>query len=349
MKSLSTIGAGMLLAFLALAPLISSVAAATVSVSVSPGAASGATAMSITGTVSPAPGAGVNAFIQVTNPAGKAVAAASVTVDATTGAFSYAFTTGGTSLWATGTYTVTATAAGATGTTTFMYTCTDAICGAGVSPGGATTAINVQVTAESPVWPGQTITISALTSSAANGSLIEAIFQTIHYHTPAGGLVTLCTNTVVTNCTGTFVRIHIGFYEWTLTLPSSSVDGGYFIHAWVNNGPSQQGQGLGQFTVNSALAQQGTLTEVSTAVAAIQNQVTTTFGGLSTTLSQLQLAATATQDAANKAAAAATTLSSSVNTIVNGVQSSQTYILVVAALAAITLVLELAILVRKLS
>ena len=185
---------------------------------------------------------------------------------------------------------------------------------------------------------------------------MEATFQTIHYHTPAGGLVTLCTNTVTTNCTGTFARIHIGFYTWTFTLPSSSIDGGYFIHAWVNNGNNQQGQGLGAFTVNSGIAQQPTLTTVSTALSAVQatltsmqNTITTTFGQLSTTLSTLQQAATATQDAANKAAAAATALSGSVTTITTGVQSSQTYILVVAALAAITLVLELAILVRKLS
>ena len=308
MKALPTIALGMLMAFLALLPIVSIAAAATVSVSVSPTNPSGATALSITGTVSPAPGAGVNAFIQVLNPAGKTVASSVAAVDPTAGTFSYGFTTGGTSLWTTGTYSITANVPGTTGTTTFTYTCTETICGATTTtPAAAISSINVQVTAESPVWPGQSTWVSVLTSSATNGSLVEATFQTIHYHTPAGGLVTLCTNTVTTNCTGTFARIHIGFYTWTFTLPSSSIDGGYFIHAWVNNGNNQQGQGLGAFTVNSALAQQGTLTEVSTAVAAIQNQVTTTFGGLSTTLSQLQLAATATQDAANKAAAAATT------------------------------------------
>src|SRR2546422_7785735 len=104
MKALPTIAAGMLVAFLALTPLVSTVAAATVTVSVSPTSASGAAAMSITGTVSPAPGAGFNAFVQVTNPSGKAVAAASVPVDATTGAFSYAFTTGGAANWVSGTY-----------------------------------------------------------------------------------------------------------------------------------------------------------------------------------------------------------------------------------------------------
>src|SRR5438132_836497 len=131
MKPVSTIAAGMLAAFLVLAPVLPLAAAATVSVSASPGQASGSTAMSITGTVTPAPGAGVSAFIQVTNPAGKAVAAQSATVDPTTGTFSYGFTTGGTTLWVTGTYTVTATASGATGITTFTYTaasCVGAAC-----------------------------------------------------------------------------------------------------------------------------------------------------------------------------------------------------------------------------
>src|SRR2546425_5860692 len=358
MKALPTIAVGMLIAFLALLPLVSIAAAATVSVSVSPTNPSGAVALSITGTVSPAPGAGVNAFIQVFNSAGKTVASTVAAVDPTAGTFTYGFTTGGQSLWTTGTYSMPANAAGAVGSPKFSYTCAETICGATTPTpaAAATTAINVALTAETPVWPGQATWVSVLTSSATNGSLVEATFQTIHYYTPAGGLVTLCTKTVTTNCTGTFARVHIGFYVWTFTLPSSAIDGAYFIHAWVNNGNNQQGQGLGQFTVNSALAQQGTLTTISTALTAIQgsltsiqSSITTTFGQLSTTLTTLQSAATATQDAANKAASAATALSGSVTTITTGVQSSQTYILVVAALAAITLVLELAILVRKLS
>jgi hypothetical protein len=44
-----------------------------------------------------------------------------------------------------------------------------------------------------------------------------------------------------------------------------------------------------------------------------------------------------------------TSLSSSVSSLSSSVSNEQTYILVVAALAVITLVLELAILIRKLS
>ena len=101
--------------------------------------------------------------------------------------------------------------------------------------------------------------------------------------------------------------------------------------------------------MNSGLAQQGVLAQVATGVTAIQTSVTATFGQLSNTLTQLQSAATTTQAAALAAQKAATDLSASVGAITSVGQSSQTYILVVAALAAITLVLELAILVRKLS
>src|SRR3989449_6450033 len=302
MKALPTIALGMLMAFLALLPLVSIAAAATVSVSVSQTNPSGATELSIRETVSPAPGAGVNVFIQVLNPAGKTVASSVAAVDPTAGTFTYGSTTGGTSLWTTGTYSITANAAGAVGSTTFTYTCTETICGATTTTpaAAATTGINVALTAETPVWPGQATWVSVLTSSATNGSLVEATFQTIHYYTPNGGLGSLCNQTVTNNCAGTAAGVHIGFYGWTFTLPSTAIDGAYFIHAWVNNGNNQQGQGLGQFTVNSGIAQQPTLTTVSTALTAVQatltsmqNTITTTFGQLSTTLSTLQQAASA--------------------------------------------------------
>lgn len=341
MKPLSTIAAGMLTAFLVLAPLLSTASAATVAVSASPGAATGSQVMSITGTVTPAPGAGVSAFIQITNPAGKAVAAASVAVDPAAGTFSYTFAAGGTTLWVTGSYTVSATASGATGITSFTYTAATPT----PTTGGNVNALTVWVQATSPVFPGDTVQVATLVEWTQNGSLATTNFQTAHYHTPTGGLVNL----------GTATTIHKGFYFWTITLPATAATGTYFVHVWVNNsGP--QGQGLGSFTVSSSLASGASQTQILTAVngaatsiASIQSSISTSLGQVTTALASLQTAATATQQAAVAAQAAATALSGSVTTITNGVQSSQTYILVVAALAAITLVLELAILVRKLS
>ncbi len=325
----------MLAAFLVLAPLLSGASASTVSVSASPGAASGSQVMSITGTVSPAPGAGVSAFIQITNPAGKAVAAASVPVDPTAGTFSYTFAAGGTTLWTTGSYTVTATAAGATGITSFTYT---APTQQPTPTGGNINALRVWVQATTPAFPGDTVQIATLVEWVANGSLATTNFQTAHYHTPAGGLVQL----------GTPTTIHKGFYFWTITLAANAAAGTYFVHVWVNNsGP--EGQGLGSFTVQPKIAQQDTLNSVSSAIGTIQSSITTSLGQVTSAISQLQTAATATQAAATAAQKAATDLSTSVTSILSGVQNSQTYVLVVAALAAITLVLELAILVRKLS
>jgi len=191
------------------------------------------------------------------------------------------------------------------------------------------------------------VQIATLVEWTQNGSLAATNFQTAHYHTPTGGLVNL----------GAATTIHKGFYFWTITLPANAATGTYFVHVWVNNsGP--QGQGLGSFTV-SPVSQAQVLTAVqgvSTAVGGIQSSLSTSLGQITTALTTLQgavttlqTAATTTQAAAAAAQKAASDLSASVGTITSGVQSSQTYILVVAALAAITLVLELAILVRKLS
>jgi len=122
MKSLPAIAAGMLAAFLLLAP-IASAAAPTVSVMVTPTSVTGAQSVSITGTATPSPGAGYEASITVTNPHGTAVALANEPVDPTTGAFAYSFVAGGSNYtWTTGVYTVSATVNGGTGSATFGYT-----------------------------------------------------------------------------------------------------------------------------------------------------------------------------------------------------------------------------------
>lgn len=77
---------------------------------------------------------------------------------------------------------------------------------------------------------------------------------------------------------------------------------------------------------------------VQTDVTNMQGQLTTisnNISSLSTAVTAAQTAATAAENAANAAN--------------NSVSSTQTYVLVVAVLAAITLVLELAIMIRKLS
>jgi hypothetical protein len=92
--------------------------------------------ITISGTASPAPGPGFNAFVQVTNPSGSIVFAQSVPVGATTGQFSTSFAAGGSAAWVSGTYTVTVTLQGYTpGTTRFQYT----------APGGGAPSGGVQL------------------------------------------------------------------------------------------------------------------------------------------------------------------------------------------------------------
>jgi len=87
------------------------------------------------------------------------------------------------------------------------------------------------------------------------------------------------------------------------------------------------------------------LSSVSTTVSGLQTSMaslTTTLSGLVTTAGSIN---TAVGNLGTQVSAAATNAQNAAN----AVSSTQTYVLVVAALAAITLVLELAILVRKLS
>ena len=103
----------------------------------------------------------------------------------------------------------------------------------------------------------------------------------------------------------------------------------------------------GNFTaLNTALTSlTSQLTTLSTNLGTVQTAVTQMQGQLTTISGNIATLNTAVQQA-HDAAVAAQTAAQNAN---NAVSSTQTYVLVVAVLAAITLVLELAILVRKLS
>ena len=110
---------------------------------------------------------------------------------------------------------------------------------------------------------------------------------------------------------------------------------------------TEQSDMKGNFTaLNTALSsltsQVGT---ISTNLGTVQTDVTNMQGQLTTISNNIATLNTAVQ-AAQTAATNAQTAAQNAN---NAVSSTQTYVLVVAVLAAITLVLELAILVRKLS
>jgi hypothetical protein len=362
MKTLTTLAATLLAVFLTLAPTVA-FAATTITVATDAASYQGAATIHVTGTVSPAPSANTAVLITTKGPRG-AVDYGAPAVSTSTGAYSYTFVAGGGGNWVTGTYTVNATWGASSGTapvfatTTFQYTSAGP---SGAGGGGGGNNVLVQVLATSPAYAGQTIQIAVLTESSINGSLAAATFTTVHYHTPQGTLVTL----------GTPTTIHKGFYFWTVQLPANASDGTYFVHAWVNNN-NIQGQGLGSFTVNSAIASSSSVSALQKSVSDLSAAVQTISTGLTGVQSAANDAKTAAGNAltaVNGLASAVTGVQSTVNTINSGVQSlsglsglsaqmsslssavsnSQTYVLVVAALAAITLVLELAILVRKLS
>jgi hypothetical protein len=109
---------------LLLSPLMASAAGSVTFSSPTAGASfSGSATVTISGTVSPAPGQADSVFLTISNPSGSTVWADIATVDPTTGAFTDTTTLGGSSYSAQGTYTLSATDSfSATGSTTFTYT-----------------------------------------------------------------------------------------------------------------------------------------------------------------------------------------------------------------------------------
>jgi len=369
MKTLPTLATAIIAAFLVLGPA-AAFAATTVTVATGASSYSGSQTVTVSGTVTPAPPAGTNVVITTRGPAG-VVDINSVPVNS--GAYSYALVTGGSTSWVSGTYTVNATWGGPAGTasatTTFTYTSSSTTTtGTGVA---AATGINVQVSASSPTFPGQQEYIGVLTSWAGNGSLAAATVTVQYYGPSATSAVTLCSSSGQTGCTGTFASAGKGLSTINFLLPATAVAGGYIIQATASTSTSA-GQGIGQFTVNTNIAQQSGFAGLTTSQAAITSTLTniqSSLGGLAaitTGISSLTTSVNNLQSTVNtvstglttltnglsslqSAASSISALSGKLDTVNSNVSNSQTYVLVVAALAAITLVLELAILVRKLS
>jgi len=345
MKPIPLLVATALVAALVLAPMAAGAGSITFSSPAAGSSFKGSASYTITGAVSPAPGQVDSAFIAVTNPSGSTVDAGNVPVSASTGAFSYSTAVGGSSLWVSGTYTIKATDSyGATGTTTFTYT-------AAAAP-AAGLALEVYATASTPVYAGQTAQVSALVAWNNGTAATGATFQ-VFLVNPSGSAATLSTAPVSPTS---------GDYWWNYPVPSGSANGLYaFIIGATAGGSTVWTQT--SFTVNSQIASQsanqasfatlskdmqGNFSALSSAVAAVSaavGAVNTAVGGITTTLGNIQTTLGTINTNVNNLSG----LSSQLTTTSNDISSTQTYVLVVAVLAAITIVLELAILVRKLS
>ncbi len=399
MKTLPTIAATILAAFLILSPVMAIAATSyTLSVSTDKSSYSTGGAGTITFTVTPTPGSGTSVGLTITNPNGAEVFTDSAIVSAT-GSATDTFTTGGSSNWISGTYTVTATWAPTvtstpqTATTTFAFTCTS---GCSVSTPTSSVSLELQATAPSLVYAGQTVQVFAL-AFWSNGTLAaNANFTGSHYHNPSGAVTVLPAPT----------SVGPGMYEWSWALPATAADGLYAVHLKADVGGTIMWAQAG-FTVNSQVASASGLAAIATAVSGLSglgknitsisaalttisnnvNSMNTAIGSLSSTLGTINTnvqglgtSLTTLSNTVNTISSSIGSITSSITTLTNdvtqmqttigslsglagdmsslqgsvnslstSVSNEQTYILVVAALAVITLVLELAILIRKMS
>jgi hypothetical protein len=300
----------------------------------------GTQAYTITGVITPAPGVADSAFITVKNPSGQTVDATSASANPSTGSFTYNTATGGSSNWVTGTYTITATDSyGATGSTTFTYTAVG---------GGPATGLTFQAQASSLVLQGDTAMVSALV--VQNGTPVSGANFTGSWLWAPGATTPTALGSPTAGPAGT--------YEWSVPVSSSAKAGLYAVYLGLTlNGATTWTQT--GFTVTTSVASASSLatglSSLNTAVAGLATtlgQVQSTLGSVNTAVGGLSTAQTNMQTTLgniNTAVQSLSGLSDQLKTATSGISSTQTYVLVVAVLAAITLVLELAILVRKLS
>ncbi len=365
MKPIPLLAASALILALVLSPMTFAAGSITFSSPSSGASYKGTQSYSIAGTVSPAPGVIDNVFITVKNPSGVTVDAASVPATPSSGAFSYATATGGSSNWVTGTYTISATDSyGASGTTTFAYT----------AQGTTVSGLTFQAQGSSLVTAGETAYISALVIQ--NGAPVSgANFTGSWYWAPGASSATTL---------GSPTAGPAGAYEWSLPITATSHPGLYAVflsltlsgsRTWVqtgftvttlanSNSGNLQKDLAGNFSaistslsgITSSLSGvTSSLSGVTSSLSGITsslsgltstaNSINGAVGGLGTTLSNIQT----TLGNVNTAVQNLSGLSNQLSSATSGINTTQTYVLVVAALAAITLVLELAILVRKLS
>jgi len=368
MKTIRTIATVILAAFLVLGPL-AAFGATSMTISTNASSYAGQATITVSGSVTPAPTVASAVVITTRGPSG-VVDTGEAAVSTVDGSYSYVFVTGGSSAWTTGTYTVNGTwgAQGntATAVTTFSYTA------AGVGGGAAAAPIiYIYVSSASQVSAGQTVQIEAMTVWSNNGTLATASTLTGTLVAPGA------TATSGGASLGSAAFSSKGEYYWNYAVPANAGNGAYMIQVLAKDG-GYVGWGLGSFTVISPVATPAEVSAVTTAVTAAQTALTTTLSSITTSLTLITtslgtintnvqaLSLTGVQSSLNTISTGVTGItntlsglstnlttvggiSSQLSTLTTAVNNNQTYVLVVAALAAITLVLELAILVRKLS
>jgi len=348
---------------------------------------SGSQSYTISGTVSPTPTQADNVVISVTNPTGQVVDADLATVSLTTGAFSYSTAVGGSTYWTSGTYTISASDDfGATGTTTFSYTSSSTSTVSGlvfeaqasslVLPGDTAMVSALVVSSGTPVsganFSGSWLWTPGSTSPTPLGSATAGPAGTYEWSIPISSTAPSGLYAVYLSLT------YSGSRTWTMadftvssSVASNSALGSLSsqlgsLSSMVNATQAAVSSLAG--SVSNILAVAGATSTsvgiISTGVTNMQSQInsiSTTLGTVSTnvgsiatavgqiqgSLSSLSTAVGNAQSAANSAASSAAAAQSAANDAKTAINNTSTYVLAVVVIVAITLVLELAILVRK--
>jgi hypothetical protein len=159
----------------------------------------------------------------------------------TNGTFFYLLSTATSANWISGRYSVDAAVGGQSATATFIYT---------ASPSPRSPLLSLQVLAPPVVSAGQQVSIAILTSFP-NGTLDDVTsWSTFAVLFPDGTFHNLCTpGAAPSACTGTFGRIHAGFYQLAFTLPGTAQRGTYYVEAAGSDSSGNSPRGAGQFSV----------------------------------------------------------------------------------------------------
>ena len=203
-------------------------------------------------------------------------------------------------------------------------------------------------------------TQSALATLTTNLATLTTNLQTLQTGLTSltGSVTTIGTGVTALQTSITSIGTGVTALQTSMTALSSSVAGvGKNLTTWGNTlntaitGISTSLAGISNNAQTAATA----ATSASTAVASLQNSVntlSTSISSITGSLTTLQGDVTSLQTSVNALSGlsgSVASLQTSVTNMNSTVSNDQTYILVVAALAVITLVLELAILIRKLS
>jgi methyl-accepting chemotaxis protein len=348
----------------------------------------GTQSYTIAGTISPAPGQLDNVFITVKNPNGNTVDAANVPANPTTGAFSYNTATGGSSQWVSGTYTITATDSyGATGSTTFSYTSSAAPSATGaqlIVQVAASSPVFAGQTAEVTAlvfWNNGTLAQpfvkvmahfhdpTGVDHELGNGTrMMNERGMYIWTLSPkyGDGLYFVVVNATTSSVTawgsaGFTFNSQLASQSTLNSLSSNVTKGLSSLQSSVSTLSSALSQlqssvsGLAT-TLGNIQSSLGSLTSTVGSINAAVGQLQQSASGLATTLGNIQSSLTSLTGTAQNLSSQIASISSKVDNAAtqasnaaNAVGTTQLYVLIVAVLAAITLVLELAILIRKLS